>query len=327
MATPEKSSRLAFDVRKRTGFTIVEILVSIGIIAILIGLLMPAVQSARESARRVACSAKLRQISQAAHNYCGTFGVFPPGSHVINPYEAPGYSKSFGWTVALLPYLDQKALYDSFDFNLDCQIHQRDLTKQQVDAYVCPSDPLAANPLEWVDPAGPNGIGGAYYRGGWGTNNYLGNSGIGGMLETLHLVDCEQRSSLPNSALIHAGILFGNSRIGPRNITDGTSNTLMFAERGIVGDVAKWGGAGDISKCPAGILDVTLPGVFGIEFGGGLRAPKNGASDRLFLWSWHNQGTHFATADGSVRLVSYSFDHVIQAAISTRSSGEMPPEW
>ncbi len=313
--------------RKHGGFTIVELLVVIGIVSILIALLLPAVQQAREAARRLSCNNKLRQLSLALHNYASLHRVLPPGSQVVDFNVPPGYSKSFGWTVPILPFVEESQLYEKFDFNLDCQIHQRELTKQNLDAFICPSDPLAGVPVDWKRPGGPHSVFGRYYEGGWGTTNYFGISGISGLQPLQSVDDCERFNKLSERSSVHAGLFFGNSSVRFADITDGLSNTFMLAERGVVDDWGKWGGAGDLSRCPFGILDVVMPGVLGTLGGGGIREPKRASSDRLFLWSRHNGGCHYAIADGSVRFVSYSIDHELQLMLSTRDHGEIPGEW
>src|SRR5512136_2408211 len=99
---------------KRTGFTLVELLVVIAIIGILIALLLPAVQAAREAARRMQCSNNLKQIGLAVHSYCSSSGVFPTACR--SQGEARGvYSWGFGWSVYLLPHAEQTAIYDALD--------------------------------------------------------------------------------------------------------------------------------------------------------------------------------------------------------------------
>jgi len=313
--------------RNRFGFTIVELLVVIAIVSILIALVLPAVQQAREASRRLSCNNKLRQLSLALHNYASLHGVLPPGSQVVDFNIPPGYSKSFGWTVAILPFVEQSQIFEKFDFNLDCQIHQRDLTKQNLNAFMCPSDPLAGVPIDWKPPQGPHPVFGAYFEGGWGTSNYFGISGISGLQPMFTVNDCERFDKLTGRSSVHAGLFFGNSSVRFADVTDGLSNTFMLAERGVVDQWGKWGGAGDISRCPFGILDVVMPGVLGPLGGGGIRPRRNASNDRVCLWSWHDGGCHYAIADGSVRFVSYSIDHELQSMLSTRDHGEVPGEW
>lgn len=139
--------------------------------------------------------------------------------------------------------------------------------------------------------------------------------------------DCDRFDKLTGRSSVHAGLFFGNSSVRFADVSDGLSNTFMLSERGVVDEWGKWGGAGEISHCPFGILDVIMPGVLGTISGGGIRAPRESSSDRLFLWSRHHGGCHYATADGSVRFVSYSIDHELQSMLSTRDHGEVISEW
>ncbi|MFH1920921.1 MAG: DUF1559 domain-containing protein, partial [Planctomycetota bacterium] len=117
--------------RSRSGFTLVEVLVVIAIIGILIALLLPAVQAAREAARRSQCANNLKQFGLAAHNYHDTFKVFPPAllnsgrmcNAATNPSwgVGPGTLNTTGWTM-LLPFYEQQAIYDQWDFNLPSSV-------------------------------------------------------------------------------------------------------------------------------------------------------------------------------------------------------------
>src|ERR1700730_18149665 len=112
---------LHLSAKRRQGFTLIELLVAIAIIAILIGLLVPAVQKVREAANRMACSNNLKQIGLALHNYHDAHGRFPPGG-VIGPFSQAGFSISagvkHGWALFLLPYIEQQALADRYRWDV-----------------------------------------------------------------------------------------------------------------------------------------------------------------------------------------------------------------
>jgi len=109
-----------FDIRIRCGFTLIEILVVIAIIAVLIGLLLPAVQMAREAARRTQCANNLKQLGLGMHSHHDTNGTFPPAYVNKGPYGSTPYSFTHGWAPHLLPFIEQEQLYSlySWDFPL-----------------------------------------------------------------------------------------------------------------------------------------------------------------------------------------------------------------
>ena len=174
-------------IRPWRGFTLVELLVVIAIIGVLVALLLPAVQAAREAARRTSCSNNLKQIGLALHNYHDTFNVFPPGNFMAagpipNPIPAnvvvPNANGCFTgagsvrpgapWTVLVLPYIEQKPLHDSLDFNVEFNSYQNIGTQTintqrcriPISVYRCPS--YATPPHPWVRPTAVAGTDQSY---------------------------------------------------------------------------------------------------------------------------------------------------------------------
>jgi prepilin-type N-terminal cleavage/methylation domain-containing protein/prepilin-type processing-associated H-X9-DG protein len=186
---------------RRAGFTLIELLVVIAIIAILIGLLVPAVQKVREAAARTQCSNNLHQIGIGAHNYHGVFKKFPPGSTLSSQGQASAL-------VILLPYLEQANKFNQFDFtqNVNTSASNAAARTQDVSIYLCPSDP---SPARFTEPI--NGVDETK-----GRSNYFGNLGARGWW----------RNSDPTTS----GIFYYDSSVNVVKITDGTSNTAMFAE-------------------------------------------------------------------------------------------------
>jgi prepilin-type processing-associated H-X9-DG protein len=311
---------------RSSGFTVVELLVVCSICSILMALLLPAVQNSREAARRLACSNKLRQIGLALHNYEASYRVFPPGSQVTPFAGERSWSKSFGWTIPVLPFLEQQALYSQFDFTLDCQIHHRKVTSRRIGAFECPSDPLAQEPIDWRPP-GRDLTWGEYWKGGWGSTSFLGVSGTIGGIPVRHRTDCDDMEN-SDAAGLHTGLFFGNSSVRIGDVLDGTSSTMLLGERGVTTQMGKWGGAGHAHQCPAGSGDTVLPGVNQSgELGpGGLRLPIGDSSDDRFWWSWHPGGSHFLLVDGSVRLMSYSINRETLTSLTTRAGHETVSE-
>lgn len=184
----------------RFAFTLVELLVVIAIISVLMGLLLPAVQSAREAARRTTCLNNLKQIGLALQNFHGTRNYFPPGQSDDIP--GPGYSA----LSRILPYLEQGNLYDQIDFRQPLMSATNELARlQTVPGFTCPS--AGINPL-------PQTGGGVNYYGNKGTSLVWG------------------LATGPNQNLPAPNGLFGRrERVRIADITDGLSNTAMFSER------------------------------------------------------------------------------------------------
>lgn len=307
----------------RAGFTLIELLVVIFVIALLVALLVPAVQMAREAARRTSCRSNLKQLALALHTYQERHQVLPPGTQIDDvrpPRDIPGrgalrFTKHFPWIVMILPDIDQGVMYAQFNFDLDCQHDHRPLTSQQLKILQCASDPAAGQPVYWDRP---------YYEGPWGSNNYLGVSGTNMATSKNYAWQCAEYDREAGKAPIQSGLLYENSNCRLRDVTDGTSQTLLLGERGIVQQWGKWGGAGVEQRCPFGLGDTVLPGTIDDQlYPGGLRERQETISDRLFWWSWHGGVVHMAFADGSVRGVSVSTDRGVLTAWSTRAGGEV----
>ncbi len=229
----------------RIGFTLVELLVVIAIIGILVGLLLPAVQYARESARRMQCSNNLKQVSLAIHNYSSTHGKFPittTGSQLNGSVCGNGF---YSWMAILLPYIEQQNLYNSIDFSIgmmdQCgQVSDsayRDLTISSshrnakaaqtiVPTYLCPSDPFSITTALGTSRPAPGSYAGNL---GWirFATGIQGNDGPllkhNGAMPVINPrgVDPWQQGSLSE-----------------RDFIDGLSNTALIAERRINSGVA-----------------------------------------------------------------------------------------
>jgi prepilin-type N-terminal cleavage/methylation domain-containing protein len=210
----------------RVGFTLVELLVVIAIIGILIALLLPAVQAARESARRTQCMNNLKQIGLAAQNF-----------HDGTKYMVPSRVVDGGvtWAVLLLPYMEQQNLYDQWDVTIPYANQNATVTHTPVDAYFCPS---RRRPIEAFSTDKPSGALSDYAScAGPGTGNGHGSNALGAVILAYNVVDT---TVTPNKVRDWHGF------ITMADILDGTSNTILIGEKH-VRMTTKFGGSEDRS--------------------------------------------------------------------------------
>jgi prepilin-type N-terminal cleavage/methylation domain-containing protein len=313
------------------GFTLVELLVVITIIGMLIALLLPAVQAARESSRQLQCSNNLKQIGLAAHNFESAYGRFPPGYLGPKPYVAspPKDGQLVGCLAFLLPYLEQSAIYDHMDLdmaaNAGVSIFDIDgasdrywtsrpsacaVAATQIAIFVCPDDtpytrlpPLAAVEFP-VDPTGR-----AYFR-AWfylqtlagyppGRTNYLGVAGF-----------CGYTGADPAADRLR-GVFWNRSKIDFRDITDGTSSTLLFGEA-IGADANRttysyaWMGCGALG---VGWMGSETWGLYNI-------------ANETDFFSYHPDFIQFCMADGAVAQISRRIDYLTLCRLAAIADGQ-----
>src|SRR5262245_28018372 len=219
--------------RDRRGFTLIELLVVIAIIAILVGLLLPAVQKVREAAARLQCKNNLKQIGLALHNYHGTLERFPAGYLTTRP--GPGLADDngpgWGWAAQLLPELEQGNLYNQIQFTRDITDPvQKTVRTTVLPIFLCPSDP--GKTLFTVNRAGdtepyqnprtdstgnPVQVAHGNYVGVFGQPEVSPDPGF--------------LATDPDRGIDRQGMLYRNSAVRFADVTDGTSNTLFVGER------------------------------------------------------------------------------------------------
>jgi prepilin-type N-terminal cleavage/methylation domain-containing protein/prepilin-type processing-associated H-X9-DG protein len=307
--------------KRRRAFTLIELLVVIAIIAMLIALLLPAVQQTREAARRTKCKNNLKQIGLALHNYHETFRCFP--------FAQGGTGGSYSAVSQMLPYLDQAPLFNKTNFSLPYTDPVNNATRlTEIPTLRCPSDFL--NPLSATG----------------GATNYMANKGSG----IVWLLATGPNAALPNPN----GVFFMGSAIKMSDILDGTSNTAAFSERiladgsnGIVSPIADvffsplapTTPAQAVQMCDA--VDITnlanqFPLFMGAPWVHGQHTylhtnVPNSRSCGFFTVlrasmppsSRHPGGVHMQLCDGSVRFVSDHINLETWSAIGTRNGGEV----
>ena len=315
----------------KTGFTLIELLVVIAIIAILIGLLLPAVQKVREAAARMKCSNNLKQLALAAHGYHGDNNRFPPGRKI------DGYN-SYTWTIYTLPYIEQTAKYAGYH-GLPDNVGASDQTAvpddqsalpQPVPTWLCPSD--------LIYPTDESGSVWGRARG-----SYVGSVGNGNIHGQVLLAN----PTGPGIFTVNPGQgTSGRYKCTLTTIPDGTSNTIMLTERQGT-TVSGWGGApGDVTLGNMGAAlfttlyppNTTVPDMI-FDGGGGSNGCPQNRSDTLYSVpcspssteaaayasanSRHTNGVNIALTDGSVRYVTNSVNGATWWGLGTIAGKEV----
>lgn len=293
----------------------------IAIIGILVAMLLPAVQAAREAARRIQCTNNQKQIGLALHNYHSAHSVFPPGAIfdfiVGNPagfWCAVNGTEQYGftpWTVMILPYIEEEALAESFQYGF----HEEG--KFGTDSFVTPSpNGDFVVPLSYYQcPSDPRSDRGFELK-----NNYWGVSGGGDP-------DCTPSGAFTNRHFFTSGILYANSRERIATVRDGTSNVYLLGETRYHHPNFWWSSPGKEFGCmvnAAGCRD-QINELSSLELdssvGTSLDSSLVGFASSGFS-SFHPGGCHFARADSSVHFVSEDIDQATYQALGRRDDGQ-----
>jgi prepilin-type N-terminal cleavage/methylation domain-containing protein len=304
-----------------SGFTLVELLVVIAIIGVLVALLLPAVQQARESARRMSCESNLRQIGLAVHNQHDISGFLTPttigeasaaATQGFSIAEPDGFAT---WAVLLLPYIEQKNIYDLWDIKQQSSRQVVQAYQQQVKAYWCPSRlKQVLSKSDFVAAGG--GIGDYNPCQGTlpGVNN--GNDDGAFMAATAEF----QKSG--SFTIVNSY----RPRVRLANITDGTSNTLMFGEkhirpqslRGKNEDRSHFGGQNNSNRRCAGIQQNNTANVRPLR----PANDQNGTFANQSFGGPHPGICEFVMCDGSIRKVNINVNINTLTYMATRQNGE-----
>jgi prepilin-type N-terminal cleavage/methylation domain-containing protein/prepilin-type processing-associated H-X9-DG protein len=296
---------------RRRGFTLIELLVVISVIGVLVALLLPAVQAAREAARRSQCVNNLKQAGLALHNYESTHHVFPPG--YISDYKADGTDTGpgWGWAAMLLPQVEQKPLFDAVNFNLPIEGAANATSRLPIiGAYLCPSD--SVKPTWWAMVRDPGGI---------PTRRIceVAPSNLVGVYGT------------SDPGIDGDGIFFRDGRVGLGDITDGSSQTLSVGERSHRLGEATWTGSiTDAVLFPVDNDGVGYPRAEGgpgmiLGHAGGRLGPGDPDGEVNQFHSRHPGGVNFQFADGHVAFLKTSMNNKTFRSLATRAGGEPIP--
>jgi prepilin-type N-terminal cleavage/methylation domain-containing protein len=285
---------------RRRAFTLIELLVVIAIIAVLIGLLLPAVQKVREAAARTKCQNNLKQIGLALHNHHDSFGWLPPA------HGTAGYGVNGTWLLRLLPFIEQSALYQ---LGTGASAQQLIAQSTPVPTYLCPSDPRAV--IQYTQNVGG-------FSSDYGLTSYV----------ACHGTTFDGTSS--------NGMIYHNSKTRIVDAADGSSSTILAGERPPSPDgeflPLYWGWWFYQSTHDVGMVANAFP-VFTHSNGiSGVPCPNpdifregtfQNYCDTNHFWSPHPGGAWFVFGDGGVRFVPYTIGSTIFSAMCTRSGGEV----
>jgi prepilin-type N-terminal cleavage/methylation domain-containing protein len=325
----EKLMNRPVSLRGRSAFTLVELLVVIAIIGVLVALLLPAVQAAREAARRTQCSNNLKQVGLALHNFHDTYNKLPVGTHDDD-------NKSFCWRTWILPYMEQTPLYNQMTqaglwippqmgggangLNIDSVPASEiagvtvisDLCKTKLGFYMCPSDTL------------PEKDNDGYFK-----TNYCGNVGPAvGTIATCASADA--KGELQQGVLLMSNQNTDTWTTSLARMTDGTSNTIMAGEVSETSNINKgltnaraypiWAGGNNNGACSDGLAGsgAVLRFVDTAYFVN----RKTGTESNMSFGSKHPGGAQFVLGDASVRFITESVSTVVYRAAGTRDNGE-----
>jgi prepilin-type N-terminal cleavage/methylation domain-containing protein len=289
--------------KRRRGFTLIELLVVIGIIAILIGLLLPAVQKVRDAANLASCENNLKQIGLALHNYHDARGSFPAGYSDPTPWPQADNGPGWGWGAFLLPYLEQTNLYNQIAFNLDVGAPANGkVCSTLLRIFSCPADTLP----------------GAFTLTDGGSKTWT--------LAPGSYVACNGNDGVDDfTTPPHTGAFVrGTQGFRIADISDGLANTLFVGDRSSKLSYCTWVGG------PTGALNPFLeaPGNFGAEVtllmchAGPTGPNAPGVFDADATASPHLDGVPFLFGDGSVHFLANGIDIPTWMALATRAGGE-----
>jgi prepilin-type N-terminal cleavage/methylation domain-containing protein/prepilin-type processing-associated H-X9-DG protein len=327
-----------FQPDRKSGFTLIELLVVIAIIAILIGLLLPAVQKVREAAARLKCQNNLKQIGLGLHNYHDANGVLPPSQWMEYIQPAGGNQSAYWWTYLILPYIEQDNLFKTMPFvrnpawNASTPYGQAATAKLTL--FRCPSS-ASQDSYNWQ-------FAGRYeINYGVVCSGSMMNPIVSGASSVNSDTMCEGTAGGPAGPFGFArlvnryldGPFVQNGPISLLAATDGTSNTAAVGERRRYSQASMWGylalgTSSSVNRCSL------FAGTTGRPFNLAPQpwddpsvSPSPARTNMKTIWpgfhSWHTGGVNFVFLDGSVRFLTDRTSDAARLAIGTKDGGEV----
>ena len=342
--------------QSRGAFTLIELLVVIGIIAILIALLLPAVQQAREAARRTQCKNNLKQIGLAFHNYHDVFNRFAPPAIIHGTFDGTLHFETLtasSWSTALLPFLDQAPLFNQYDASY-CAWHSQNASAvaTPLPALTCPSTPDSERRINYTIPMGtPFGaasLAADLPMANAGTIDYITTNGVRGDFKQ----KAEAEGWPPNTSegwatwsltvVPDVGVNDGkHGRI--RDITDGTSNTIMIGELSGRNTLYRGSRSVPLTDPEAAAHSFAAGGAWadplngenwiegrrfdGTSTGNGGPCAINCSNAKGNLYSFHTGGVQILLCDGTVRFISENLSASVLASLVTSQNGDITGEF
>jgi prepilin-type N-terminal cleavage/methylation domain-containing protein/prepilin-type processing-associated H-X9-DG protein len=330
----------------RRGFTLIELLVVIAIIALLAGLLIPAVQAAREAARRGQCVNNLRQLALAAQTYESANGKLPSGMYLHPVYGPQGVDwNNSSWLVLMLPQMEQSSLWNAVNFSImwgsylrsgwhwtPTQMGEQNSTVRTtvLNALICPSDPSPNVDKTNNDEIIGEAAAGTSYVGNMGDNCLGCREGVVPNLQAGKVIVCKDLglpcrypqlgnhrqaiSQIQNGPVAGSGIFWAwGANVGINMISDGTSNTMMIGEQ--IRSVTSWNAWVHANQS---VGSTAVPLNYKL-----VPANVENYMRQESFRSNHPAGANFAFSDGSVKFIRNSISFPVYQALSTRSQGEV----
>lgn len=332
--------------RLRSGFTLIELLVCVAIIAILVALILPAVQQAREAARRIQCQNNLKQLGIALHNYHDTNGAFPPGwigRDMVGIGQSPrDFGYSWAWGAFLLPYCEQLALYEQLGIgNTSNPPGPKDPGDSSLQVFLCPSDAAGTESGRGLWSSTPTGQDSLFA--GYAKSNYVAVNGYGisslDRLEPWFSAGGTVGTPMLYRSPREDGIFGAHTATKVRDILDGTSQTFAIGERSQdkvnrskpygsvwIRNCGQFPGPGFVIMVSATFRDAdSVSGA--VHQNRPINHAVNGYRAPDGFSSSHSGGASFLFADGSVRFIKENIDRSVYGNLGSMADGNVIGEF